>query len=220
VWKPWQEVVERIADLNRRLAGVEMTDHRFVNEARTVQETRFANGTTVTADFERLRYRITGLPGWPSGWRGALVMGFPVRVRVSQFEALADRQFRFTFEWETKAPLPPATRCFVHFLHPEWRGVGHIVAGLDHPLPQSADTWPLGQPVSDGPYTAFLPEAAPTGEYSVIIGLLCPPGYRLPERLPLYWDSSPPTGSVLLGKLKVELGEGKGGRFEAVSGAW
>lgn len=106
-----------------------MTGHRFPNEVRTAQETTLANGVTVQADFERLRYRVTRLSGWSDGWRDALVMGFPVRVRVSQFEALESWQFRRTFAWETKAMPPPVTRCFVHFRHPESRRPEHIVAG-------------------------------------------------------------------------------------------
>jgi hypothetical protein len=44
--------VHRKAALHKRVGTLEMTNHEFLNEKRTRERTTFADGTTVTVDFE------------------------------------------------------------------------------------------------------------------------------------------------------------------------
>ncbi len=44
--------VKRHAALQKRVALLEMTNHEFLNEARTRERTTFADGTTVTVDWQ------------------------------------------------------------------------------------------------------------------------------------------------------------------------
>jgi hypothetical protein len=50
--------VRRMAALNKRLAMVEMVDHEFLNAQRTVERTTYADGTTVTVDWEKKSVEI------------------------------------------------------------------------------------------------------------------------------------------------------------------
>jgi hypothetical protein len=47
------ERVRRMAALHKRVGLLEMTKHEFLNETRTQERTTFADGTTVTVDWEQ-----------------------------------------------------------------------------------------------------------------------------------------------------------------------
>ena len=44
----------------RKIAAVEMTDHRFLTPDRHVQQTRFANGMAITVNFGTAPYPLPG----------------------------------------------------------------------------------------------------------------------------------------------------------------
>jgi hypothetical protein len=56
----------------RQVGYAEMTDHRFLTRDRTVQQTVFANGATITANFGDTPYRL-------ADGRSIPAMGFAVR---------------------------------------------------------------------------------------------------------------------------------------------
>ena len=63
--KVWQENRDRFAQSYKNVCGVaravgyaEMTDHRFLTSDRDVQQTKFANGVTVTVNFGSTPYRL------------------------------------------------------------------------------------------------------------------------------------------------------------------
>jgi hypothetical protein len=61
--EPGTEEVERVktvCDLNQKLALVEMTNHEFLDDARTKQRSTFADGTQVEVDFAVGTHKITG----------------------------------------------------------------------------------------------------------------------------------------------------------------
>jgi len=52
--------VKEAADLAKRCALLEMTDHEFLDGSRRKQRTTYADGTTVTVDFDKREYAIAG----------------------------------------------------------------------------------------------------------------------------------------------------------------
>ena len=54
------EKVRAVCDLNQKLALVEMTNHEFLDDARTKQRSTFADGTQVEVDFAVGTHKITG----------------------------------------------------------------------------------------------------------------------------------------------------------------
>ena len=52
-----------LAKLHRAVGWDEMVDHRFLTEDYQVQETTFSSGAKVWVDFNKLQFRITGVPG-------------------------------------------------------------------------------------------------------------------------------------------------------------
>ena len=74
--KIWEANKERfvrsyrdVCPVARRVGYAEMTDHRFLTEDKTVQQTRFSNGTVVTVNFGKGAYRGEGLHVAPGGYR-------------------------------------------------------------------------------------------------------------------------------------------------------
>jgi hypothetical protein len=52
------KLLQRMAALHRRLALVEMTNHEFLDPERKRERTTFADGTTVTADWDTSSLQI------------------------------------------------------------------------------------------------------------------------------------------------------------------
>ena len=62
-----------LAKLHRAVGWDEMVDHRFLTEDYQVQETTFSSGAKVWVDFNKLQFRITGVPGIESDIRQARI---------------------------------------------------------------------------------------------------------------------------------------------------
>ena len=52
------ELVQVMCKLNKRLALVEMTDHRFIDDKYRIQETSFADGTKIVIDLDKNTYSV------------------------------------------------------------------------------------------------------------------------------------------------------------------
>jgi hypothetical protein len=52
----------------RELGYTEMTDHRFLTPDRSVQQTTFANGISITVNFGNAPYRLGGATVAPMGY--------------------------------------------------------------------------------------------------------------------------------------------------------
>ncbi|MFC2076928.1 DUF5696 domain-containing protein [candidate division KSB1 bacterium] len=52
-----------LAKLHRAVGWDKMTDHKFLSDDFSVQETAFSSGARVWVDFENSRFKITGVPG-------------------------------------------------------------------------------------------------------------------------------------------------------------
>ena len=53
------DLVQRMSDLNKRLAFTEMVKHEFLDSNYQKERTVFANGTTVTVDWEKKVVEVT-----------------------------------------------------------------------------------------------------------------------------------------------------------------
>ena len=51
--------VRTMCGLHQRLALVEMTDHRFLDDTRRRQQTQYADGTTITIDLDKDSFEIS-----------------------------------------------------------------------------------------------------------------------------------------------------------------
>jgi hypothetical protein len=63
VWEQYKDRFARsyknISNVTRAVGYAEMTDHRFLTPDRDVQQTKFANGVTVTVNFGEKPYRLS-----------------------------------------------------------------------------------------------------------------------------------------------------------------
>ena len=63
VWRQYKErfvgSYSHVSPVARAVGYSEMTDHRFLTPDRSVQQTTFANGTTVTVNFGNASFRLS-----------------------------------------------------------------------------------------------------------------------------------------------------------------
>ncbi|MFH0964571.1 MAG: hypothetical protein V2A58_11255 [Planctomycetota bacterium] len=73
----WVRLIKRHSEFVAQVAMTEMTRHAFLDDARKVERTEFANGIAVEADFKDLKVRVTGAQGFDGEWRSLAEMKVP-----------------------------------------------------------------------------------------------------------------------------------------------
>lgn len=124
--------VEVACALHRKVGLLEMTNHEFLDQSRRKQRTTYADGTTVTVDFDSGDYKIEEAKNMPT--EGQKAPGFSLPTIGGKTISLADYAGKqaVVLYFYPKDNTPGCTKeaCYFRDLEAEFAAAGAVILGV------------------------------------------------------------------------------------------